>query len=117
MPGVNLHSIIPPDGILNQTIAGVTDILGGELGGILVERAVVGLYFTGVKLAAERHGLPTAGTCATPHDAAPGDICCSISAHRVAFRRLAVYRRPAIRADARCARRERPPRAGSASPP
>jgi hypothetical protein len=27
-------SAIPPEGILNQTIAGVTDILGGEPGAI-----------------------------------------------------------------------------------
>jgi uncharacterized protein (DUF4213/DUF364 family) len=33
---------ILPDGILNQTIAGVTDILGDELDGITVERVVVG---------------------------------------------------------------------------
>src|SRR4029077_14994669 len=60
-----------------------------ELGGIMVERAVVGLYFTGVKLAAGRQGLPTAGTCATPRDAIPGDICCPVSAHHTAFRDLA----------------------------
>ena len=71
-------------GILNETIDRVTDILGRELAGITVERAVVGLFFTGVKLSAG-----PAGTCATPRDAAPGDICCPISAHRVAFRRLA----------------------------
>ncbi len=54
-----VHSLI-----LNETIAGVTDILGRELGGIMVERAVIGLFFTGVKLAAG-----VAGTCATPRDA------------------------------------------------
>jgi uncharacterized protein (DUF4213/DUF364 family) len=84
-----VHGAIPPDGILNQTIAGVTDILGGELGLIAVERAVIGLYFTGVKLTAGPGGVATAGTCATPRDAIPGDICCPISAHRVAFQRLA----------------------------
>src|SRR5881227_2740785 len=70
--------------ILNETIAGVTDILGRELDGITVERAVIGLFFTGVKLTAG-----VAGTCATPRDAVPGDICCPISAHRVAFQRIA----------------------------
>lgn len=73
-----------PSAILNDTIARVTDILGRDLDGIAVERAVVGLFFTGVKLSAG-----TAGTCATPHDATPADICCPISAHRVAFRRIA----------------------------
>jgi len=57
---------IQPNGILNQTIACVTDILGRDLAGIAVERAVIGLYFTGVKLTAG-----VAGTCATPHDATP----------------------------------------------
>ena len=70
--------------ILNETIAGVTDILGRDLNGIAVERAVVGLFFTGVKLTSG-----VAGTCATPRDAAPGDICCPIAAHNVAFRHLA----------------------------
>ena len=59
--------------ILNETIAGVTDILGRELGGIVVERVVIGLFFTGVKLSAG-----VVGTCATPRDAVPGDVCCQI---------------------------------------
>lgn len=70
--------------ILNETISRVTDILGRDLAAITIERTVIGLFFTGVKLSAG-----TAGTCATPHDAAPADICCPISAHRVAFRRIA----------------------------
>src|SRR5439155_26468249 len=70
--------------ILNETIARVTDILGRELGGIVVERAVIGLFFTGVKLTAG-----TAGTCATPRDAIPGDICCPVSARAVDFTGLA----------------------------
>ena len=77
-----------PGGILNETIDRVTDIFGPELDDIAVERAVIGLYFTGVKLSSG-----TAGTCATPREAAPGDICCPISAHRVVFRHLA--QRPA----------------------
>jgi hypothetical protein len=38
--------------ILNETIAAVTDILGRDLDRIAVERAVIGLFFTGVKLSA-----------------------------------------------------------------
>jgi uncharacterized protein (DUF4213/DUF364 family) len=45
-----------------------------------LSRAVIGLYFTGVKLTA---GI--AGTCATPRDAIPGDICCPVSARAVGF--------------------------------
>jgi uncharacterized protein (DUF4213/DUF364 family) len=83
-----VSSAIQPSGILTETIDRVTDILGRDLGDIVVERAVVGLFFTGVKLNAGRR-LTAGGTCATPRDAAPGDICCPIAAHRVAFRRLA----------------------------
>jgi uncharacterized protein (DUF4213/DUF364 family) len=79
-----VHSAILPDGILNETIAGVTDILGRELEGIAVERAVIGLYFTGVKLT-----VGVAGTCATPRDAIPGDICCPVSARAAGFQHLA----------------------------
>src|SRR5713226_5209690 len=70
--------------ILNETIAGVTDILGRELGGIMVERAVIGLFFTGVKLTAG-----VAGTCATPRETIQGDICCPVSARAAAFTGLA----------------------------
>lgn len=72
------------DGILNETIERVTDILGDELDRIAVERAVIGLFFTGVKLDAG-----TAGTCATPRDAVPADICCPVSAHAAGYRPLA----------------------------
>jgi len=75
--------------ILTETIARVTDILGRGLDAIAIERAVVGLFFTGVKLTAGPNRVQTAGTCATPQDAAPGDICCPLQAHRVAFRRIA----------------------------
>ena len=73
-----------PEGILNETIARVTDILGRELDDIVVERAVIGLFFTGVKLSAG-----TAGICATPRDAVPGEICCPVSARAAGFERLA----------------------------
>ncbi len=75
--------------ILNETIACVTDILGRDLQGIAVERAVIGLYFTGVKLTAGPNGVQTAGTCATPRGAIPGDICCPISARAAGFQRIA----------------------------
>ena len=74
--------------ILNETVDRVTDILGGELAEIAVERAVVGLFFTGVKLSCGP-GIAVAGTCATPHDAAPEGVCCPISAHRALFRPIA----------------------------
>jgi uncharacterized protein len=72
------------DGILNETIERVTDILGRDLDAIRVERAVVGLFFTGVKLT-----LGTAGTCATPREAIPGEVCCPVSVRAVGYRSLA----------------------------
>jgi uncharacterized protein len=79
-----VYSAIQPDGILNETIACVTDILGRDLDDIAVERAVIGLYFTGVKLTAG-----VAGACATPRDAIAGDICCPVSARAAGFQPLA----------------------------
>jgi uncharacterized protein len=72
------------DGILNETIERVTDILGRELDCIAVERAVIGPFFTGVKLT-----TGTAGTCATPRDAVPGDVCCPVSARAAGYQSLA----------------------------
>ncbi|MGH7733721.1 MAG: Rossmann-like domain-containing protein, partial [Gemmatimonadales bacterium] len=62
----------------------VIDILGPDLDRITVERAVIGLFFTGIKLSAG-----VAGTCATPRDAVPSDICCPISARTSGFQHLA----------------------------
>ena len=70
--------------ILNETIERVTDILGRDLDRVVVERAVIGLFFTGVKLTSA-----TAGTCATPRDAGPGDVCCPVSARAVGYQSLA----------------------------
>ena len=47
--------------ILAETITGVEQILAGDLDRICVERATVGLFFTGVKLS-----TGAAGACATP---------------------------------------------------
>ena len=47
--------------ILTETIASIKDILGADLDRITVERAVVGLFFTGVKL-----DTGVTGACPTP---------------------------------------------------
>src|SRR5258708_21650067 len=60
--------------ILTETIAGVTDILGAELDDIRIERAVIGLFYTGVSLS-----CGTAGGCATPRDAMPEAMCCPMT--------------------------------------
>src|SRR5215472_12727929 len=75
-----VESAILPSGILAETIGGVTDILGAELAGITIERAVIGLFFTGVKLATGH-----AGACATPIRSIPEAVCCPSSAMAMPF--------------------------------
>ena len=66
--------------ILAETIATIGAVLGPELDTILVERAVVGLFFTGVKLS---NG--SAGGCATPLKSIPEAVCCPSSARAMPF--------------------------------
>jgi uncharacterized protein (DUF4213/DUF364 family) len=66
--------------ILDETIATIDTILGAELDDITIERAVIGLFFTGVKLSA---GI--AGACATPIKSIPEAVCCPSSAMAMPF--------------------------------
>jgi len=66
--------------ILGETIAAIGAILGPELDEITVERVVVGLFFTGVKLS---NG--SAGSCATPIKTIPEAVCCPSSAMAMPF--------------------------------
>ena len=66
--------------ILYETVAAIPEILGPELDGITVDRAVVGLFFTGVKLS---NGI--AGACATPIKTIPEAVCCPSSAMAMPF--------------------------------
>ena len=66
--------------ILAETIATIGTILGPELDEITVERAVVGLFFTGVKLS---NGV--AGASATPIKSIPEAVCCPSSAMAMPF--------------------------------
>jgi uncharacterized protein len=66
--------------ILGETIAATGDILGRDLDRIAVERVVVGLFFTGVKL---DNGV--AGACATPLKTIPEAVCCPSSAMAMPF--------------------------------
>jgi uncharacterized protein (DUF4213/DUF364 family) len=68
------------DSILGETIATIGTILGPELDEITVERAVVGLFFTGVKLS---NGV--AGASATPIKSIPEAVCCPSSAMAMPF--------------------------------
>jgi uncharacterized protein (DUF4213/DUF364 family) len=66
--------------ILRETLAAIPEILGSELNSLVLERAVVGLFFTGVKLS---NG--TAGACATPIKTIPEAVCCPTSAMAMPF--------------------------------
>jgi uncharacterized protein len=66
--------------VLKETIAGIENILAGDLDHIRVERVVVGLFFTGVKL-----DSGAAGACATPLRSIPEAVCCPSSAMAMPF--------------------------------
>ncbi|MGH7031694.1 MAG: Rossmann-like domain-containing protein [Stellaceae bacterium] len=66
--------------ILDETIARIEAIVGPELDEIAVEKVVVGLFFTGVKLA---NGCT--GSCATPIKTIPEAVCCPSSAMAMPF--------------------------------
>ncbi|HVH74733.1 MAG TPA: DUF364 domain-containing protein [Stellaceae bacterium] len=66
--------------ILHETLAAVRDILGRDFDRLAVERAVIGLFFTGVKLDSGH-----AGTCATPIRSIPEAVCCPTSAMAMPF--------------------------------
>ncbi len=66
--------------IIDETIAAIGAILGSELDEIIVERVVVGLFFTGVKLT---NG--STGSCATPIKTIPEAVCCPSSAMAMPF--------------------------------
>jgi len=66
--------------ILQETLTAIPDILGPEAADITVERAVIGLFFTGVKL---DNGI--AGACATPIKTIPEAVCCPSSAMAMPF--------------------------------
>ena len=68
------------DSILAETIAALRLILGPDLNSITVERAVVGLFFTGVKL-----NTGATGACATPLRSIPEAVCCPSSVMAMPF--------------------------------
>ena len=58
--------------ILHDTLDAIGEILGSELDRITIDRAVVGIFFTGVKLS---NGI--AGACATPIETVRETFCCA----------------------------------------
>lgn len=71
---------MPTETILAETIAGIQRTLGADIDDIVVERAVIGLFFTGVKL-----NTGIAGACATPLRSIPEAVCCPSSAMAMPF--------------------------------
>lgn len=63
------------DAILQETVTRIGNVLGTELETLRVERAVIGIFFTGVKLSNGMGGL-----CFTPIKAIPQAVCCPSSA-------------------------------------
>jgi uncharacterized protein (DUF4213/DUF364 family) len=64
-----------PGDILRDTAHEIRDILGETLETLTLERIVIGLFFTGVKLSGGAGGL-----CFTPIKAVPEAVCCPSSA-------------------------------------
>lgn len=71
---------MPTEPILAETITGIQRTLGAELDHIVIERAAIGLFFTGVKL-----NTGVAGACATPLRSIPEAVCCPSSAMAMPF--------------------------------
>src|SRR5262249_31496855 len=69
-----------PAGILAETIEAIQGIAAKEIATVLIERAVVGLFFTGVKLSTGH-----VGACATPIKTIPDAVCCPSSVHAMPF--------------------------------
>ena len=71
---------MPSTEILAETIEAIEDIAADEIGTVTIERVVVGLFFTGVKLSTGH-----VGACATPVKTIPDAVCCPSSAHAMPF--------------------------------
>lgn len=69
------RSIMGRNVILEECVSHVKEILGSDIENITVERTVLGLFFTGVKLSDGNGGL-----CFTPIKEIPEAVCCPSSA-------------------------------------
>jgi uncharacterized protein (DUF4213/DUF364 family) len=69
-----------PGSILEETIAEIREILGGDFETITIERVVIGIFFTGVKLSDGSCGI-----CFTPIKEIPEAVCCPSSARAMPY--------------------------------
>jgi len=76
MTATSLH----PGSILEETLGEIREILGSDLDSITVERVVIGIFFTGVKLSDGSGGL-----CFTPIKEIPEAVCCPSSARAMPY--------------------------------
>ncbi len=66
--------------ILTETLEAIEDTAAHEIDTVTIERAVLGLFFTGVKLSTGH-----VGACATPIKTIPEAVCCPSSVHAWPF--------------------------------
>ena len=64
-----------PGDILRETREAISEVLGKSLETMTVEKTVMGLFFTGIKLNSGEGGL-----CFTPIKSIPEAVCCPSSA-------------------------------------
>lgn len=70
-----MKSAMKHSAILTETVAHIRSVLGDELDALTVERVVIGLFFTGIKLSDGSGGI-----CFTPIKEIPEAVCCPSSA-------------------------------------
>ena len=66
------------ESILDEVLNQLKESLAGEINELTIERAVIGVFFTGVKLSNGQGGI-----CATPIKVMPDAVCCSSSTGRM----------------------------------
>jgi uncharacterized protein (DUF4213/DUF364 family) len=69
-----------PGSILEETIAQIQKTLGADFEKITIDRAVIGIFFTGVKLSEGSGGI-----CFTPIKEIPEAVCCPSSARAMPY--------------------------------
>lgn len=75
-----MHRVQITGTIVSETVEDIRRIMGSDVNAVTVERVVIGLFFTGVKLSSG-----TAGTAATPLRGIPEAVCCPTSAMAMPF--------------------------------
>lgn len=73
-------SLSRPGSILAETTQEIQEILGGDYTTITIERVVIGIFFTGVKLSDGSCGI-----CFTPIKEIPEAVCCPSSARAMPY--------------------------------